>query len=676
MLLFSNGGGVEMNENLLRMALVINTSHDNFLKNLSNVVLYLIYNDGDQRQYDIDQIRKEIKEDLYMEFTYEEIEDAVNNCLDEQYIVFINGKYILDQKGRDKVKKNNFDIKVLIDRYLIAYNLNDYTHEQIFHTICSYLYNLLNSNIKGLMKLLDITNNSDLKILDEDDTYSDEQKKIINDFLDWNDLEKNQALFKLIAFSVDYCRLTTKKNKNSFSSLLNGKRFYLDSNIIYRLMGINNELRKKATEDFIEKCKDAGIVLLYTNITYTELLDSFDHHINKLKKVLQIVKASPGKIRKLYQNRNDNSFYELYYQWANKNNSYDKWTEFKIYLKDELRRVISGFSMRSIMNSAVYDKARFDILADNLEEYKNTRRGSNRVNVEFDIQNILHISKERNGHSKNAWEVNDYIISADQVLSKWAEVIYPGEAPYVVVPSIWYSLLLKLTGRTDDDYKAYVEFMKLRYTQALEYNVEEIIYAISNLTQNGNVQDRMIDILTDDVKRVCDDPTVCVQEVNDLVNNAYDEVLEQIRQEEYDGGYNLGTEEGYNKGIEHTKEVEFEKGKKVGELESKRNNIIEKNKKKAKIIRNVNYVIIGVVALFSLFIIYKICRWTWYSLPKDKVEQFSIIVAIVTFALGGSVVAVIKHFLCIDIKLLEKKLNEKSRDELSVINNELNDLIR
>lgn len=665
-----------MNENLLRMALVINTSHDNFLKNLSNVVLYLIYNDGDQRQYDIDQIRKEIKEDLYMEFTYEEIEDAVNNCLDEQYIVFINGKYILDQKGRDKVKKNNFDIKVLIDRYLIAYNLNDYTHEQIFHTICSYLYNLLNSNIKGLMKLLDITNNSDLKILDEDDTYSDEQKKIINDFLDWNDLEKNQALFKLIAFSVDYCRLTTKKNKNSFSSLLNGKRFYLDSNIIYRLMGINNELRKKATEDFIEKCKDAGIVLLYTNITYTELLDSFDHHINKLKKVLQIVKASPGKIRKLYQNRNDNSFYELYYQWANKNNSYDKWTEFKIYLKDELRRVISGFSMRSIMNSAVYDKARFDILADNLEEYKNTRRGSNRVNVEFDIQNILHISKERNGHSKNAWEVNDYIISADQVLSKWAEVIYPGEAPYVVVPSIWYSLLLKLTGRTDDDYKAYVEFMKLRYTQALEYNVEEIIYAISNLTQNGNVQDRMIDILTDDVKRVCDDPTVCVQEVNDLVNNAYDEVLEQIRQEEYDGGYNLGTEEGYNKGIEHTKEVEFEKGKKVGELESKRNNIIEKNKKKAKIIRNVNYVIIGVVALFSLFIIYKICRWTWYSLPKDKVEQFSIIVAIVTFALGGSVVAVIKHFLCIDIKLLEKKLNEKSRDELSVINNELNDLIR
>lgn len=663
-----------MNENLLRMALVINTSHDNFLKNLSNVVLYLIYNDGNQKQYDIDQIRNEIKEDLYMEFTYEEIEDAVKNCADEQYIVCVSGKYILDQKGYDKVKKNNFDIRILIDRYLEAYNIYDYTHEQIFHIICGYLYNLLNSNIKGLMKLLDIANNSDLKILNEDDSYSDEQKKIINDFLDWNDLEKNQALFKLIAFSVDYCRLTTKKNKNSFSSLLNGKKFYLDSNIIYRLMGINNELRQKATEDFINKCKDAGIELLYTNITYKELLDSFDHHIDKLKQILQIIKASPGRIRKLYQNRSDNSFYELYYQWANKNNSYEKWTEFKVYLKNELRRVISGFSMKSITNSAVYDKEKFDILADNLEEYKNTRRGTNRVNVEYDVQNILHISKERNGHSKNAWEVNDYIISADQILSKWAEVIYPGEAPYVVVPSIWYSLLLKLTGRTDDDYKAYVEFMKLRYTQALESNVEEIIYAISNLTQNGNVQDRMIDILTDDGKRICNDSIVCIQEVNDLVCNVYDEVLEQIRQEEYDGGYNLGTEEGYIKGILHAKELEFEKGKRVGELESKRKSIIDNNKKGAKKKRNVHLFIIGAGALLISLIIIETCRWVWYSLPKDKVDQFGIIVTIITFALGGSVFAAIKHFLCTDIKLLEERLNERSRDDLTLIENELNDL--
>lgn len=46
-----------MNENMLRMALVINTSHDNFIKNLSNILLYLLYNDGSPNQYTADELK-------------------------------------------------------------------------------------------------------------------------------------------------------------------------------------------------------------------------------------------------------------------------------------------------------------------------------------------------------------------------------------------------------------------------------------------------------------------------------------------------------------------------------------------------------------------------------------------------------------------------------------------
>ena len=65
-----------------------------------------------------------------------------------------------------------------------------------------------------------------LEIQNEDSGYTNEQRRIINDFLDWDDKEKNEILFRLIAFSVDYCRLTTKKNINSFTALLKGKKFY------------------------------------------------------------------------------------------------------------------------------------------------------------------------------------------------------------------------------------------------------------------------------------------------------------------------------------------------------------------------------------------------------------------------------------------------------------------
>lgn len=61
------------------------------------------------------------------------------------------------------------------------------------------------------MHLLDIEKRAMLEIQNEDSGYTNEQRRIINDFLDWDDKEKNEILFRLIAFSVDYCRLTTKK---------------------------------------------------------------------------------------------------------------------------------------------------------------------------------------------------------------------------------------------------------------------------------------------------------------------------------------------------------------------------------------------------------------------------------------------------------------------------------
>ena len=42
-----------------------------------------------------------------------------------------------------------------------------------------------------------------LEIQNEDSGYTNEQRRIINDFLDWDDKEKNEILFRLIAFSVD-----------------------------------------------------------------------------------------------------------------------------------------------------------------------------------------------------------------------------------------------------------------------------------------------------------------------------------------------------------------------------------------------------------------------------------------------------------------------------------------
>lgn len=64
-------------------------------------------------------------------------------------------------------------------------------------------------------------------------------------------------LYEIVSFAVDYCRLTVKKDKANFATFLKGKTFYLDTNIIFRMMGLNNVQRKETTLRFINKCKEA-----------------------------------------------------------------------------------------------------------------------------------------------------------------------------------------------------------------------------------------------------------------------------------------------------------------------------------------------------------------------------------------------------------------------------------
>ena len=138
-----------MNENMLRMALVINTSHDNFIKNLSNILLYLLYNDGSPNQYSADELKDLVEKTIHLQFTVNEIESALKNCESDRLIFKYNDKYTLDELGCKKVTRNsNNDIKRLIDKYLLVYQIEGYGHEDLFQLICNYLYNLLDSNYK------------------------------------------------------------------------------------------------------------------------------------------------------------------------------------------------------------------------------------------------------------------------------------------------------------------------------------------------------------------------------------------------------------------------------------------------------------------------------------------------------------------------------------------------
>ena len=107
--------------------------------------------------------------------------------------------------------------------------------------------------------------------------YNEEEKRIINDFLNFDDENKDKAIFDIVSLSLEYCILTGD-SKQVYVQGIRNKVFYLDSNIIYRAIGINGESRKELTLRFLEKCISNNIKLAISKYSEKEFKDSIEYH--------------------------------------------------------------------------------------------------------------------------------------------------------------------------------------------------------------------------------------------------------------------------------------------------------------------------------------------------------------------------------------------------------------
>lgn len=268
-----------MNEYLLKLALVVNTSHSKFIDNLTNIIIYVLYTyNSEGKQIKIEDLPKAIEKISGLEFTIKEIQQAIKEQGSNFYE--ISGKVlILTEAGNKQIHiENRKKFENIIKRYIEKYNISKQT-EEVKKLIYEFLYNSVQNNIEALLNVATGTDSS--QILAQLKKLDNEDRRIINDFIDWDDEQKNELLYEIISFAVDYCCLTIKKDKANFSTLLQGKTFYLDTNILFRMLGLNNEQRKETILQFVNKCKEAKIKLLITSFTKTETLNSIQYHVGQ-----------------------------------------------------------------------------------------------------------------------------------------------------------------------------------------------------------------------------------------------------------------------------------------------------------------------------------------------------------------------------------------------------------
>lgn len=480
-----------MEQNRLYRSLFLMDDTRNYTNDfyLSEFVKIVLYNEG-CFALSLADIHTKITELTSLEYTDADISHALS-IWNNGEVDFENDLYTLSSSGMErisKVKKAN-DIKHYIELFLKDHS-EEYviTKNELEELLENFIYQRFNENLKEISDIL----NHCLNVDNYDKKFTDDEKIIINDFLAWDNAEKNECVYRLIAKAYDYCMINSKCQAQEmvFSKI----HFYLDTNIIFRLMGINGSERESSIKSLIEKCQNAGIKLVVSNFVIEECEYTINSQLELLVESTKTFnKLMPPSTMSFAEEKSIKlDFYRRYYDWVKAGNKHRNYDGFKKCVIKEFKELLNSFETDDHNTSfKVVNASDFRAYYDSLYNSKMDKH-----TTETDINSIMLILEKR----KNLEDENEYfLISADQRLVSWSREIFPGQKSFVDFPSVWLSIILKYLGREKDtDYKAFCQFIHLSIEPQIE-DLEKKIAVKSSIIAT-DIDDEIKAMMIDEVR--------------------------------------------------------------------------------------------------------------------------------------------------------------------------------
>ena len=539
-------------ESFLRIQLIIQDSNSKtFETNLAKMIAVVLFEASDVLT--VGDIKNELLNSFELEFTEEEIERAIekkHSGIEKEEItknVVKYGEryetnqifYRLSPEIEDKFKKKiekNFEEDV-IGQFLkenkdVVFDVSEF--KDILH---NFLYGVFNSNKETLLLFL---NEKTINDKSEDIVvFNETQRRAINTFLNWNNPNKDHLIFQTVSYCVEYCLLNVKKGFSSYQNIFKGKKFYLDTNVILRLAGINNEERKTVIASFIKKCRENGIQLLYTNYTYQEIQDTIHRNVLEVEKIMHGKRMVSKKYWRYYSKPSTNlDFIELYDNWCREPGSnYADYSMFEKSIMRTINNILKEFKKEDYLGFSEKKDSDYNILFENLRDYKK-EQGANHYekSVSIDVNNYMYVRNLRNKNGVTISDIKEYLISTDGNLCNWSKDIIPGAIPIVVLPSVWYSLILKFKGRANDDYKAFNLFLNLRFKNQdtkLDLQKDTILHMVQNLDEPTDIKELILENIAEKIndKKMEDvNPEKVINEAKDsVIRNEADKLFEKYK---------------------------------------------------------------------------------------------------------------------------------------------------
>ena len=383
----------------------------------------------------------------------------------------------------DRVSQNN--IYVYIESFYkdTIDGIQDISLEYVIDLIESFLYNVFIQNIEESKYLF--SHDIDISSFIKTQGFNDDGKKLINSFLDYNSEEKNKAIFDIGSLAIEYITINGDVNLSGQLNNLTSKVLYLDTNILFRLLGINGDSRSKRMYDFLKKCSEIGQELRISYVTNNEFDNALEWSLKKLEPISNKV---------MYTKPLDDDIITHYFD-IKKNGKAMNIDLYKHMIKNRLDALISDLKINIELNdfySSAKGKERIEM--DQLRDELKVSKEVSTYQAMADAVNIYYINQLRNNQDTNFNESKYFLVTTDKKLSEW-DNNNSKNVPISVFPSYWLSIILKYVTRSSDDYKSFVSFIKSVIHE--NHNTQEktlaILDGISDITDKLETQTYIYD---------------------------------------------------------------------------------------------------------------------------------------------------------------------------------------
>jgi len=479
----------EYKNQLFRLAAVLyaDNNYEVTPKTIHRKIIESVLLDCNSAEFTVHQIIDFVNDNYKMIFEEETIKEIVQNEEDRFLTNFRDGNlYVCLTQARkqtllSKIESKNIDFFISEFEKLYSQLIANIDARLLIHR---FLYEIFSSNTTSFQKLINSKKDVTGLINLESTNYTEKEKEIINNFLFWDNAAKNKAIFDISSYALEYCMLTNKNGASSIHlSNLKNKSFYLDTNIIYRTLGINGEDRKKRSQTFLKKFNDAGEKLIISKSTDFEFKEGLKGHIDRIRKF-----NTPRINSSVYQEvKVQQDIYNFYHKWriGKANYNLDKFLAEVLSLYDNFKKEfkIETDTLTPYDAEKKNIKEVLDDYTSKISSFKASEGHEIIGSATIDAENILWVETKRENNNQNIFDTKYFFISTDQGLRRW-DYQRTDLTPTVLLPSQWLSILLRYLDRTEDDFKSFVNFLNLKNNEVLitSEKLHIILAGISEMT--------------------------------------------------------------------------------------------------------------------------------------------------------------------------------------------------